>query len=694
MTTMLPNDQVTVGAMNGGSIELTFPAIYNPSQLCLYAVGLWIKLDGTAGTVPILKTDQFFSLYAEGSSLVGSLNGTTTARNVLSANTWSWIVLCYNPYRSALELYVDNRLCQSAPAYYIASLSTCKMKLGPVNGLQIRTLAIWDFGQWNPGPSPDFSAAAWTNSEYSDQTVGFFNFSQVPAADTSGRGGTISYIGAAQQQSNTPGLDLTYGGYAEPINDTAVTLQNNFTIQAWIYPEVQTENGTIISSGRAGPSANFLRLQTNANTQQGVTYFNIGFRQQLAGTAPVIVASDFSIPANAWTNVAVVGTGKDIALYINGRWTKSGTLMANAVSSEPLLIGATVGETIGQSTNTFGGLIQSIAVWNKALTAADVEKFMYADAAADNNCLGYYHFSTIPAANDVTQNPVALVGPAEIYDRVISIQPTAEFLSYWARVGKQFAEPREYPVPVESRNIVAPPNVASAQQVEAAIDALVREYSALLPHTYSSAARAKMIAAHEAALRAASFANHDNTQFPVGVVRHAREGDRIVFYYRAPEGLYRVFDIENPKDACFLFKVQFVASLILGFIGCFGVPTSLTSIKKVGEVLEKALKNRAVLIAITSTLEGELTFRGACAVFTALYEQNLFGDVIKAAITGLGRWDAFFFVVTISITALELLFPNPSSAAVYAFYAAKFALLLAGIAIEWKGRPKGCMGQP
>jgi hypothetical protein len=691
MTMKLPPDVVNAAALNGSSINLLLgePLIFVPNGTG-YAIGLWLKLDGIGGTAQIL-TDGLFPITVQGASISVS-NGltTVTSGNVLSANTWSWILFKYTNHNMVLE--VDNIKCGSTYAIWPNNSNrliggiTC----GPMAGAQIRTVMVASFGL---SQDPDLSGAAWIMPSDSSLLYGYFDFSKPKPADTSGRNGSINFTGTAQEVSTTPGLDLSYGGYAEPIGDATVTIQSNFTIQAWVYPETPAENSTIISSGRAGASPNFLRMQTNAQVVPGTNalYFNIGFRQQLGGGAPVVVSSGFVMPAYTWSNVAVVGSGTQIDLYVNGAWRGSGTLSQDAVSTLPLLIGATIGATPGEWTNSFRGMIQSIAVWKKALTAAEVVKYMNGDAAADNDCLGYYHFSTAPAANDVTLNPVALVGAAEIYERVIAIPSDPEFAREWSSVAEQFAERPEPAVPVEARNLVRPAPVKE-EKARAAVEPLVREYSQILPQVYSSADRAKLIDDYRALVeRAVAGRDQDG---PVGVVRHAREGGRLVFYYRAPEGLYRVFDMDDTDDLCLTFKIEFGAGLIIGFIGLFGVPTSLTSIPKVKKVLEKAFKNKVVLTAITSALDGEITFRGVCLIFRAFYDQNLFGDLVKAAVTGLSYWDAFFAALTIVATALELIFPNPSSTVVLALFALKMATLLATLVIAWEGRPPGCLGQP
>ncbi len=79
-----------------------------------------------------------------------------------------------------------------------------------------------------------------------------------------------------------------------------------------------------------------------------------------------------ALPLNAWTHLATTYDGNVLALYVNG--VQAATLLATgsiATSTDPLKIG---GNAIWGEW--FSGLIDEVRVYNRALTATEIQADM------------------------------------------------------------------------------------------------------------------------------------------------------------------------------------------------------------------------------------------------------------------------------------------------------------------------------
>ena len=130
--------------------------------------------------------------------------------------------------------------------------------------------------------------------------------------------------------------------------------------------------------------------------------------------------SDLVVPENEWTHVAMVVRSGSVSLYVNGKPS------VHNINVDPLNISSfKIGSYQGWSERNFKGLIDEVALWERALTTEDIRKYRHLtkeDFVDDPEFMAYYQFNApISKALDRKSNYHAnLAGGSE---KVISNGP-------------------------------------------------------------------------------------------------------------------------------------------------------------------------------------------------------------------------------------------------------------------------------
>lgn len=134
----------------------------------------------------------------------------------------------------------------------------------------------------------------------------------------------------------------------------------NITIEAWVYPKVNTGCNCIV--GKKWPNSYWFGL----NCGGGALRFYPDGGHQFNGNA--------TIPLNKWTHVAATYDGSTTKLYVNGvldASTNSGSFpLKNTTDS--LCIGADA-----RNSYLWNGYIDNVRIWNVARTATQIQNSMY-----------------------------------------------------------------------------------------------------------------------------------------------------------------------------------------------------------------------------------------------------------------------------------------------------------------------------
>ena len=237
----------------------------------------------------------------------------------------------------------------------------------------------YSFSSWSDGgaqthtitapATPTTYTAIFTAAPAPSSLVAAYSFdagSGTTLADVSGRGHVGTIAGAVWSTAGHNGGALSFDGVNDMVTvaDTAaLDLTNAMTLEAWVRPSTTNRWRTVALKEQSG--ALVYSLYSNNSGQRASTNLWLGSGELEARSAA-------SLPTNAWTHLAATYDGAVIRLYVNG--TLSGSTAATG--SMPASTGAF---RIGGNTvwdEYFGGLVDDLRLYNRALSAAEVQADM------------------------------------------------------------------------------------------------------------------------------------------------------------------------------------------------------------------------------------------------------------------------------------------------------------------------------
>ncbi|MBL8422463.1 MAG: LamG domain-containing protein [Candidatus Accumulibacter phosphatis] len=194
--------------------------------------------------------------------------------------------------------------------------------------------------------------------------VGYWQFNDT-GADVSGNGRDVSLFGGAGFGPGLFGqalsLDGTLGmGAQRPSDDAAFNFASgDFTIQLWAnLATTSSGEQTLIEkfTGGGGPGWTL--------TTPGVTQF-------YAAPAIVLNSGSMTFPVGGWQQFVVRRSGSLFNVFHDDTLVATGTSAGSLpISANPLLIGA---RNTGDGRNfTVNGLMDEVAIWNRALSDTDL----------------------------------------------------------------------------------------------------------------------------------------------------------------------------------------------------------------------------------------------------------------------------------------------------------------------------------
>jgi hypothetical protein len=141
-------------------------------------------------------------------------------------------------------------------------------------------------------------------------------------------------------------------------------------VEAWVKPSSVGSWQTAVVKEQAGDLVYGIYANTSSNRPEAQVYVN-GAVRAVDGTAQV--------PAGSWTHLAATYDGTTLRLYVNG--TQAGQLAVSGsilTSTQPVRIG---GNNIWGER--FNGLIDEVRIYNRALTAAQIQNDMVRSITPD-----------------------------------------------------------------------------------------------------------------------------------------------------------------------------------------------------------------------------------------------------------------------------------------------------------------------
>jgi hypothetical protein len=187
----------------------------------------------------------------------------------------------------------------------------------------------------------------------------------VQVTDASGQANTGTISSATWTTAGKFGAALSFNGTSSwvTVADAAsIDLTTGMTIEAWVNPAAGTGWRTVVLKESAGGLAYALYAANNASRPAG--YVHTSTDVGLNGTS--------AVPLNTWTHLALTFDGATLRMSVNGVQVSSSAVAGAAVvTASALRIG-------GNSVwgEYFRGLIDEVRIYNRALTAAEIQTDM------------------------------------------------------------------------------------------------------------------------------------------------------------------------------------------------------------------------------------------------------------------------------------------------------------------------------
>ena len=154
-------------------------------------------------------------------------------------------------------------------------------------------------------------------------------------------------------------------------------LTQDYTLEAWIFPESFSWLAGIISKYHTNAANGYILRLTNQSPHTG-----LGFDE--------LITSTNLLSANQWYHIAAVKEGPIRKIYINGvEYPLSGSALNVNTNNNPIRIGSDYGGRY------FDGRIDEVKIWDSARTQEEISSTMYTPPSSDEQGLiAYYNFNS------------------------------------------------------------------------------------------------------------------------------------------------------------------------------------------------------------------------------------------------------------------------------------------------------------
>ena len=194
------------------------------------------------------------------------------------------------------------------------------------------------------------------------------------------------YKSDAALPTSTLGNSLALDGNWDFVTFDSVPIfpdsNNNLTIEAWIKPDSSNDANVILGwSPSAGGYSRFAFRTKNEKLEIDAYW------QTVSGTTEIITGN--------WTHVAVVKSGLDVTLYVNGVLDATGSITQFPGAYDRICIGALYQEGFSGVTyeSEFPGKIDEVRIWGVARSVTDIVADMNRPLRGDEDDLeALWHF--------------------------------------------------------------------------------------------------------------------------------------------------------------------------------------------------------------------------------------------------------------------------------------------------------------
>lgn len=661
----------------GQIIDLGRPTDLSPQQP--FAVAGWFCMpprDGQARTLLSQPGVAALSVNTSGQA-VATVGGAfiTTGDGLVPGRWYQLAVNCTLDGGSAtVDFYVDGVLIGSVEGVTCALPSPMpNIVLGDsVGGTACRRVSLWSA----PLPSASLVQLRFQEPVGDEPTLAAaFQFTRAPARDVSTANHPLSYVGGAMQRIQTRGLDPGDGN-ATTSPELGDLGSSPFTIQAWVQFQTPASGAQqdIVTIGSPGQS--FFALSANSDSGGQLT---LGMRSNGHGGGHITTVDTFG-----WSNLALTWDPAQAwyTLYLNGVLINQGA-MASPGSIDALL---TVGSA-ADGSRTFAGSVQSVAIWDRVLSAEEIAVRQYPDPIDTDTPLSLLDLSLDPPKDLIAGEPVTLNNNARVATRtysgtnISSQTPTTVEAARQTRIASRQAA---------FDQVMAPLQPTQKRQIDPALfdDARIADIAApliqRLAGSLSDEERAAIRAGLEGALSDA-FARARSGQLSLsGTFRsEVLDGVTHTFFYDAQARPKVAYKHSRRLTSCESWMVDMVATGLFGLLDVLGVPMSSGAIAK---AVSSLITKSKVARAFATVLEDTITADTIIAMVEALDDTNYLETFVEDILSHLSWWDFLWMVTDVVVELVALFIPGAELAVVFL----KLASTVTKLLVIYSEKPSNC----
>jgi len=283
-------------------------------------------------------------------------------------NQWHRVTGVYDAEACMLKIYLDGKLAASLDnTAGSREVNDYPLTIGYNAEREGRefTGRIDNFSYFNRALSEEEIA---NNSMTAEGSVLWYDFDSMSGekiADKSGNNLDLMVLGGKLGSGAEAEENRALCGTAVFRDSTLLNLTGSFTLEAKVFPDVMTHDGAIITKGNSQYAVKYLKKKNK------IEFF---IYDSLASGSKWVVA-EAEVPDNwvgNWHEIAATFDAdmKELNLYIDG--TRAATAAAEHGQFDSNTYGAAIGTDTERAEREFGGLIDDVHIYDKALTAEEL----------------------------------------------------------------------------------------------------------------------------------------------------------------------------------------------------------------------------------------------------------------------------------------------------------------------------------
>lgn len=629
----------SVGVALNGSVPFTITA--------------WVKAQSGNDNGEILSTGASgFNFYVLLQTVVVSIPGFPRLQsdgrtNPVTPGVWHYLACVFDG--STLQLFIDGVLDSQATISGVPQPDTggnivMGLRLqGSLNSVRVIAQALSApavlEAMFQPDPDQVYAAN--------------FDFTLNPPRDTSGHNLPLNLVGAVATLAVSPGAGLLTNAYCQPIHDNDVNPggggNDAYSIQAWVWVERPTAS---LSADGLVPAGQAIFVNQSLNETSGValylefdtttqTYRVASLRGDITVAANRLL-SQSAVPFGEWVNLATTYDpgSNQLSIYINAVLdAQSGSFPAiPAIAESDLLIGGAMISDQPSAAWTLQGFIQSVDVWTRALTQAQVEQWQNDYPVLEDGLAAHYDFSNALTSNENTGNPVGMTTRAVVADQLASGLAASQAVGASERKEVPVSSHYKQLPPEDMAKLRASISFADVPDLEGLLARakqreLSNDLSLLVPAAMVPNLKARLDAEWT---RVSTLIRERPLELGFLITYHIIDGEHVLIHHTPVRSTVVFRASREVIDDCTMWRIRLIFTILMGMLSVFGVTAALTA--KATQFIQTRILGNAALMRAIGNIPPSLTAAGLFTIIGSLYSFGVLWALIKIVLTSMGWW--------------------------------------------------------